>query len=274
MIQPRTRTRRRHACAAADLEERSCAACKRPFACSTARENKPVHQLVGKLLDAHICAASSSSVEIFGKMRLHPVGRDAPSVSKLIEDLPSRLPQRTTIADVIAALGDRAFGILLVAVSIPAVVPTPGLPAGLVFGTILAIFAAQATTGASRMILPTWLAHRQVSRRALYGFASRGSSFLRRVERLARPRLTGLTSPAAVCWLGPILFVLGLLIALPIPFGNTLPGLGALLIGIGIASRDGLVVSGGLTVGAVGALVSVALMSGGWRLASSMLGGE
>lgn len=172
-----------------------------------------------------------------------------------------------------AALGDRALGISLAVVSVPAVVPTPGVPAGLVFGTILAMFAAQATVGASRLILPAWLGRRQVSPHALGALARRGPPLLRRVERLTKPRLTTLTSPAAVRWLGPILFVLGLLIALPIPFGNTLPGLGALLIGIGTANRDGLAVFVGLAVGAVGSLVSVGLVYGGWRLASSALMG-
>jgi hypothetical protein len=225
------------------------------------------------LLHDHF-ASSRAQMGKSGGMRPHSAECGAASVSEIFEDLPRRLPPRATIGDVISALGDRALGIVLAAVSVPAVVPTPGFPAGLVFGTILAIFAAKATTGASRMILPTWLADRQVSPRALDALTGRGSSLLRRVERLTRPRLTSLTSPSALRWLGPILFVLGLLIALPIPFGNTLPGLGALLIGIGTANRDGLVVFGGLVVGAAGGVVSIGLTYAGWRLASSVLVGE
>lgn len=206
-------------------------------------------------------------------MRPHSAERDAPPISALIEDLPRRLPPRATVGDLVAALGDRGLGLLLVAVSVPAVVPTPGVPAGLVFGTILALFAARATVDASRMTLPAWFGRRQVGPRALGALARRGPPLLRRAERLTKPRLTRLASPSAVRWLGPILFALGLLIALPIPFGNTLPGLGALLIGIGAAHRDGLVVLGGLAVGAAGGLVSVGLVYGGWRLASSVLAG-
>lgn len=207
-------------------------------------------------------------------MRPHRAEREAPSLSEIIAALPRRLPARATVGDVIAALEDRALGVLLAAVSVPAVVPTPGVPAGLVFGTILAMVAAQATVGAPRTILPAWLTRRQLSPRALGALARWGPPLVRRVERLTKPRLTTLTSPAAARWLGPILLVLGLLIALPIPFGNTLPGLGALLIGIGTARRDGLVVCGGLAVGAAGGLVSMGLAYGGWRLARSALVGE
>lgn len=207
-----------------------------------------------------------------GSMTPHPARRDGFPVSDIFAELPHRLPGPATIGDVIAALGGRAPGLMVVAVSIPAIVPTPGIPAGLVFGTILAVFAAQITTGASSVILPRWLAHRQVSPRVLDALASRGASLVRRVERPSRSRLTHVTSPALMHWLGPFLFLLGLLIALPIPFGNTLPGLGALLIGIGIASRDGLIVLGGLAVGFAVLIVSVGLIYGGWRAASSFLG--
>ncbi|MDZ7752970.1 MAG: exopolysaccharide biosynthesis protein [Gammaproteobacteria bacterium] len=206
-------------------------------------------------------------------MAPHPAGRDGPSVSDIFADLPHRLTETATIEDLIAALGGRAHGLTVAAVSIPAIVPTPGIPAGLVFGTILAVFAAQITTGASSVILPRWLAYRPVSPRVLDALAGRGSSLVWRVERFTRSRLTHVASPASMRWLGPFLFLLGLLIALPIPFGNTLPGLGALLIGVGIASRDGLVVLYGLAVGVAGLIVSLGLIYGGWRVASSFLGG-
>lgn len=191
----------------------------------------------------------------------------------MFADLPQRLSGTPTIEHVVAALGGRAPGLMVVAISIPAIVPTPGIPAGLIFGTILAVFAAQFTTGAASLIVPRWLAHRHISRRVLDALAGRGSSLVRRVERLTRSRLTHVASPASMRCLGPILFLLGMLIALPIPFGNTLPGLGALLIGIGIASRDGLAVLCGVAVGVAGILVSIGLIYGGWRAASSLLGG-
>jgi hypothetical protein len=57
--------------------------------------------------------------------------------------LPDRLPhERTTLGDILKALGERATAFILLFFSIPAIVPTPGIPAGMIFGTALALLAA------------------------------------------------------------------------------------------------------------------------------------
>lgn len=58
--------------------------------------------------------------------------------------------------------------------------------------------------------------------------------------------------------------------ALPI---NPLPCLGTMLIGIGIASRDGLAVLCGVAVGVADTIASIGLIYGGWQVANSLLGG-
>ena len=175
------------------------------------------------------------------------------------------------MADVLAALEDRALGVVLAAVALPAIVPTPGVPAGMIFGAVLAMIAVQATFGATRPSLPKRLTRRRVSRRLIGALARRGPRLLRPVERLVRPRLTSFAGPAALKQLGPVLFVLGVLVALPIPFGNTLPGLATLLIGIGAASRDGLAVLAGLALAVIAAIVSIGLVLGAWWLLGSAM---
>lgn len=196
---------------------------------------------------------------------------DPAAISTLIAALPNRLPQGATLADVLAALEDRALGAVLAAVALPAIVPTPGIPAGMVFGTVLAMIAVQATFGATQPALPKRLAQRKVSRKILGVLARRGPRLLHPIERILKPRLTWLAGPTALQRLGPVLFVLGVLVPLPIPFGNTLPGLATLMIGLGTASRDGLAVLAGLLLAAAAALVSVGLVLGAWRLVGSVL---
>jgi hypothetical protein len=58
-----------------------------------------------------------------------------------------------------------------------------------------------------------------------------------------------------------VMALMGILIALPIPFGNTLPGLAVILLGLGLALGDGLAVVGALILAAVATGVSIAL---GW----------
>ena len=51
----------------------------------------------------------------------------------------------------------------------------------------------------------------------------------------------------------------GILIALPIPFGNTLPGFAVILMGLGLALGDGLVILGALILAALATGTSAVL---------------
>ena len=62
--------------------------------------------------------------------------------SALLKRLHGRMTgDKPSLGEVLGHLGDRAPGFLLLALAIPAVVPTPGLSAGLVFGTVLVLVA-------------------------------------------------------------------------------------------------------------------------------------
>jgi hypothetical protein len=54
--------------------------------------------------------------------------------------------------------------------------------------------------------------------------------------------------------------LMGVLIALPIPFGNTIPGLSVILMSLGLAIGDGLAVLGALNLAilATGILIALA----------------
>jgi len=68
---------------------------------------------------------------------------------------------------------------------------------------------------------------------------------LRRVERLTRPRWPALTGEAADVVIGLICILLALMMALPVPFGDALPGLTLALFGLGIIQRDGAFILAG-----------------------------
>jgi hypothetical protein len=58
-----------------------------------------------------------------------------------------------------------------------------------------------------------------------------------------------------------IVTLMGSLIALPIPFGNTLPGFAVILLGLGLSAGDGLAVLGALILAAFATAMSLVL---GW----------
>jgi len=84
--------------------------------------------------------------------------------------------------------------------------------------------------------------------------------YLERLERVCKPRLPVVTEPFAKVLIGIVIFVLGFIMILPIPFlGNMPPGCAASVFAIGMPERDGLVVLIGTVVSAVAiAVASVA----------------
>jgi hypothetical protein len=193
------------------------------------------------------------------------------SLAAALRALPARLSgEPATLGDIVAALGDRATALVLLVFSIPAIVPTPGVPAGAIFGTALVALAWQMAAGAGQPRLPARIAGLRIGRRRLERLVSRVVPTLDGLERRLRPRWPVLVGPGAVRPLGGIVCLMAVLVALPIPFGNTLPGLAVFLIALGLAQRDGTAVAVGLCIALLAGAVSAALVIGGWWLVESL----
>ena len=147
--------------------------------------------------------------------------------------------QDLRFADLLAGLGRRAFGMMLFVASLPAFIPVPGV-AGAISGPLCALVGLQLLVGLRRPWLPGFIARRGPKRASLVKFDNMLSPWLARLERLVRPRMTQvLDHRVAAMFTGLLLAVLGLLLALPIPFTNYL--FGALMVAFALAllERDG-----------------------------------
>ncbi len=147
--------------------------------------------------------------------------------------------QDLRFADLLAGLGRRAFGMMLFVASLPAFIPVPGV-AGAISGPLCALVGLQLLVGLRRPWLPGFIARRGPKRASLVKFDNMLSPWLARLERLVRPRMTQvLDHRVAAMFTGLLLSVLGLLLALPIPFTNYL--FGALMVAFALAllERDG-----------------------------------
>lgn len=194
-------------------------------------------------------------------------------LSQALRALPARLADPCRLDDLLLALGDRAAALVLLAFSIPAIVPSPGIPAGALFGTALAFIGLQMCLGSPRLRLPRVLARLSVGRARLERMVERVAPRLERVERRLKARAVALATPGAVRALGAVVFLMAVLIALPIPFGNTLPGLAILALALGLAQRDGVAIAAGLGLALLACAVCAALALGGLELISRALGG-
>lgn len=192
---------------------------------------------------------------------------DNSSLASALRVLPDRLPAGSpTLNDILSALGDRGLGLVLLIFSIPAIIPTPGIPAGMIFGSALALLGGQMVVGAKRVRLPSFIAQRRIGQEVLRQVFQRATPLIDKLERRLSIRLAGLMSPLAMRVIGGVIVVMALLIALPIPFGNTLPGLAILALSLGLARQDGIAVLVGMSLAVLASGVSVALLHGSLRL--------
>lgn len=149
-------------------------------------------------------------------------------------------PEGLTLTEMSGHFAERSLPLAILVFGLFGAMPSPGLPTGFLFGSLVVLLTAQMMLGATAPALPRFVAERRVPRRALDAILRRSVPLLRRVERLFRPRLHGLSRGPFVLVTGLMLLVMGVLLALPIPFGNAAPGLAIVALALGLLTRDGL----------------------------------
>lgn len=152
--------------------------------------------------------------------------------------------ERVSVGDLLTAMGDRAFGPLMLIFALPNVLPMPPGASG-ILGVPLIILAAQLMLG-RKPWLPRIIANRSILRADFVMMLERAGPWLTKAEKLLRPRLIMLVSPPAEYVIGALCFALAVVLALPIPLGNVLPAFAICLFSFGILERDGVWVIAGL----------------------------
>lgn len=185
--------------------------------------------------------------------------------------------ERVDFRSLIEALGERGFGIFVLVLTLPAVIPAPP-GVGSVFGLPLMYFAAQMLLGLPRPALPRRFADKTVATKDLRKVVDKAAPWLARLERLCRPgRMPGLVAGRAQeRAIGGLILFLALVVSLPGPFTNGPPGLVVAILCIGLIEEDGLLI----LVGAVSSIFATAIAFSGiaamaatiWYSAARLLG--
>lgn len=164
--------------------------------------------------------------------------------------------ERISVRDIFEAMGDRAFGALMLVFALPNVIPTPP-GTSVILGGPLIFLTAQLALG-MKPWLPRFIADRSMSRSDFSSLAGRIAPWLNRAERLLKPRMRFLTRPPLENLAGIVCFVLAVILTLPIPLGNMLPALAICFFALAILERDGLFA----ILGHVVAVVAVVVVGG------------
>lgn len=165
--------------------------------------------------------------------------------------------ERISIGQLIDGLGERAYGILFLLLALPTIIPAPpGMSA--VTGTPMLLFAMQMVLGHPHPWLPASLRKRSVARDDLLGVLTKCERWLRKVERITRPRLTVLVDGWMERVAGAVVLFLAGVLILPILGGNMFPSVAVALIALAVMERDGIA----LIIGYVAAVSSSVLAFG------------
>lgn len=162
--------------------------------------------------------------------------------------------------DLLEQFRQRAFGVLLLVVLLPTFIPVP-VGIGGITGPLIAVVGMQMVLTLSQPWLPKWLGRREIKRATVKRFGDRFQPLLRWLEKLSKPRLPQLLDHTwAFVLTGLLLVLLGLLLALPVPFTNYPFGIILLLYCVGLIERDGVLLLIGWMLG-VAAIVASVLLS-------------
>ena len=162
-----------------------------------------------------------------------------------------------TLRAIMKTLGERGFALLVVGLGLPNCLPMPP-PIPLLCGLLLIFVALQMVLGWNTPWLPRFLLDKTVSRATMANFIERAMPWVRKLERVAKPRFGIVDSRLAFRLIGSALMMFSVALVCAAPFIGQVPlGVAVVLIGLGLVERDGLLVLGGIAVGLVGTALSL-----------------
>lgn len=171
-----------------------------------------------------------------------------------------------TLHEIRDRLDERAYGLLILLLSIPCLVPgLYGVPQ--VVGLIVILLAGQMLVGREEPWLPRWFLNLRCKGSWLKAMADFAETKLGWIDRLSRPRLRRFAD-------GPgeklaAVFMILATVTIVMPLTNTIPSIALALLSVGLIQRDGLFVLAGCAVTTVwlailGALGTGLLMGAEW----------
>jgi hypothetical protein len=177
-------------------------------------------------------------------------------IAQRLREASAGLPdERVSVAGLVDAHGPAANGSLLLLLAVPCLLPIPGTGTVLGFGVIA--MAVAMWRGTLDEGLPRRVAELQMSRTWAQRVLATLASIYGMASGVAKARSCRLMPAPGRGWLAALIGTMGVMLIVPIPFGNVLPALALILIGLGLTFRDGLVT----LLGAVAAGFTTVVMS-------------
>ena len=196
----------------------------------------------------------------------------AAPISRIVQEVADKFPgDRISLGDMAVVFGDRAFGLLILLLCLPALLP--GMAS--VFGIPMLVLGVQMGMGRRTPKLPGFIARQTIKRTDLLKLGGGDSKWLKRIEQYVKPRPGFFTGPMGDKIVGWLTVYSALMLILPGPGTNGPPAFGNIIMALGVVESDNRVVGWGALITllgclfatvVLGALAWVAIAAMGWVL--------
>ncbi len=189
------------------------------------------------------------------------------ALSALLEELAelaNSRKEKVHLSTIIEVFHERGFGVLLFLLALPAALPIPALGINMIIALPILLLTVQQAMGRHTVWMPENIQKRTLKPKQITGFIKKARPIINFLEIFFKPRLAFITRGIFSIMIGLFGTVFALSITLPIPLTNTVPAMAVALMSIGVITRDGLAVIGGIILGSlwVGLLAYFALFFG------------
>ena len=176
-----------------------------------------------------------------------------------------------TMGDIIDIHGPSALGAILTVLSIPALLPSTGIPIGTVMSLGMFAVAMSMMMGVDHVKLPQKLSSMALSDKTAQILMDKLLGFYRFCERWSDVRMEFLVDHRARQFLSIVVFILAAIIFMPVPMGNTAPAFALLLLGPALLLRDGLLVLISLFFSVIALIITYFILSAGMWAVTSLI---
>lgn len=187
--------------------------------------------------------------------------------------LVSHTTARISVGELLDALSDHGFGLLILVPALINAIPGPHIPGfSLPFAIGLIVLGAQLASGRPSPWIPGRVRRWSVTSSGYARFLDRVLPIIRRVEAWLGPRPSWLTEPPGQRVIGVTVVLLSLVLAFPIPFGNAPIAFALVVLALGLMEEDSRALSLGLALGGLALAWNAALVAGGVLAIAELLG--
>jgi hypothetical protein len=179
------------------------------------------------------------------KIQLIPRLGPTKKLSEELIELRQRVAERAvTIRELLYVLKGRAYMLLVILLTLPFLLPLPLPGLSTPFGLAIILICLRLALG-QRPWLPKSIQRRELPAGFIPRLLDVAAQIIGKLERVLRPCWLVLTEHVLIRQLHAIVMVAAatiLLLPLPVPFSNSLPGWSILLLAAGMLERDGRVI--------------------------------